>query len=121
MFESEDPEADQPRFDRGEVCLTGPIFGNRMRAPGPGTPAAALEGAALARAGIPASALEALGRAAQGTRRRLDLRARQLRSRVQDAAVPGPTDRSKLALRVEFSLDPGSFATRVCAELQRPS
>ena len=114
MFECEDPALDQPRLDAGAVELTGPIFGSKMRSPAPGTASADLEARVLEAAGVSTSALQALGRGAQGSRRRLDLRPQDLRAEVH----PDPAG---LRARLTFALPPGAYATRVCAELMRGS
>ena len=47
MFEVADPAAEQPRFDRGEITYTGPLFGKKMWAAA--REAATLENTILAR------------------------------------------------------------------------
>ncbi len=114
MFSSEDPETDQARLDAGEVAITGPVFGSRMRAPPAGTPAARLELEALHEAGIASRALAALGRRAQGSRRRL----RVLPDVVEVEPAAGDPDADlEPGIVVSFALPAGSYATTLCAEL----
>jgi tRNA pseudouridine13 synthase len=69
IFECRDPEVDQARLDSGELGITGPMYGSKMRAPSPGTPSGDLEQEILARAGISQKSLSALGNKLEGTRR----------------------------------------------------
>ena len=110
LFTCADPAADQPRLDRGEVLITGPIFGSRTRRAERDTPAAALEAETLAVAGVEESALVALGKRAQGTRRALTMPAGDV---LVSAAPDG-------ALRVSFTLRSGGYATTLCGELMGP-
>jgi tRNA pseudouridine13 synthase len=112
MFECEDPAADQARLDAGELVITGPMFGSKMRAPTHGTPAHELEQELLASVGLSCAKLEKLGRSAPGTRRRLLVWPEQLElARAPAEAGLG----AGLALR--FSLPPGSYATVLLREL----
>jgi tRNA(Glu) U13 pseudouridine synthase TruD len=52
LFESREPEVDQARLDAGELGITGPMFGSKMRGPSPGTAPDALEQEILDLAGI---------------------------------------------------------------------
>jgi tRNA pseudouridine13 synthase len=114
MFECEDPVADQARFDAGELVVTGPMFGSKMRAPTAGTPAHELERELLASVGLTAAKLARLGRSAPGTRRRLLVWPEQLTlSHVPAIAESGLGP--GLALR--FTLPPGSYATVLLREL----
>ncbi|MEX1368819.1 MAG: tRNA pseudouridine(13) synthase TruD [Nannocystaceae bacterium] len=115
MFECTEPEVDQARLDAGQLDITGPIFGARMRGPSPGTPSAQLELEVLERAGVSPTALRSLGRKAAGTRRRLTAEV------DAEAPVPGP-DVPELGLGpglvLSFSLPAGSYATQLCREIQ---
>ncbi|MCA9706422.1 MAG: tRNA pseudouridine(13) synthase TruD [Myxococcales bacterium] len=115
MFECSDPHTDQARLDAGELVITGPIFGARMRAPSPDTPAAALEADALAQAGIETAALARLGRKTPGTRRVLHV---PLDACALEPAPPIPEEDLGPGLRLRFELPAGSFATQLCRELQ---
>jgi tRNA pseudouridine13 synthase len=110
LFTCADPAADQPRLQRGEVLITGPIFGSRTRRAQRGTPAAALEEETLALAGVDEGALQALGKRAQGTRRALTMP-------LPTVEVAGTPDG---ALHVSFALRSGGYATTVCGELMGP-
>jgi len=115
LFESTDPAVDQARLDAGEVGITGPMFGSKMRAPSPETAAAALEQEILDHAGISPDALKALGSKVEGTRRALQLPQIPL----QTALAP-PSDGLPPGLRLDFALPPGSYATVLLQELQGP-
>ena len=115
IFESREPEVDQTRLEAGELGITGPMFGSKMRAPSSGTAADALEREILERTGISPEALKALGRKAEGTRRPLQLPITDL----QVAEAPG-TDALPPGLCLQFSLPAGSYATVLLQELQGP-
>ncbi|PRP96209.1 tRNA pseudouridine(13) synthase TruD [Enhygromyxa salina] len=117
MFESTDPAADQARLDAGELVVTGPMFGSKMRAPTPGTPAHELEQAVLASVGLSPAKLTKLGRSAPGTRRQLLVWPAQVEVARAPAtgSDPGPSLGPGLALR--FSLPAGSYATVLLREL----
>lgn len=115
LFECEDPAVDQARLDAGELSITGPIYGSRMRSPGEGTAAAELEGQVLAVAGIEATALSRLGRKVAGTRRVLGV-AVELDQLEPAAAVPD--EGLAPGLRLRFGLPAGSYATQLCREIQ---
>jgi len=112
LFDCAEPEVDQARFDAGQIEITGPIYGSRMRAPTPGSAAAELESSVLTQAEVDAAALSKLGRAALGTRR-------PIRARLADPSVePAPTVEGQgPGVRVGFSLPAGSYATLVMREL----
>ncbi len=110
MFECTDPATDQARLDAGELHITGPMFGSRMRGPSPGTPSAQLEADALAMAAVEPSALLALGRKASGTRRPLTVALDSIE------AEPVPDDELGPGLRVRFALPSGSYATQLLRE-----
>ncbi|MBK8262135.1 MAG: tRNA pseudouridine(13) synthase TruD [Nannocystis sp.] len=126
LFQSDDPALDQARFDAGELELTGPIFGSKMMAPAPGTPADALERAILDRVGLGPDQLRALGRKLPGTRRPLQLALTDLEigpaSAVELAstgsASHNPGHSAGVSLR--FSLPAGAYATALLHELTGP-
>src|SRR5262245_19105761 len=68
---SEEIAGTQARLDRGELGVTGPLYGHKMMAPPEGTPAADREAAVLRDEGIEAEDFDHLGRIAEGTRRSL--------------------------------------------------
>ena len=115
LFECREPETDQARLDSGELGITGPMFGSKMRAPSPGTAADALEREILELAGISSSALKAFGNKVEGTRRPLQLPLVDL----ELALVPA-TDALSPGLSLQFSLPAGSYATVLLQELQGP-
>lgn len=115
LFTCTDPEVDQARMDAGELVVTGPIFGGKMRCPPPSSPAASLEAETLERAGVPAAAVSDLGRRAPGSRRPVLV---QLK-RAQVRAAPAVTDAGLAAgVCVAVTLPPGTYATVLCRELQ---
>lgn len=101
MFEVQDAEAEQPRYARGEITFTGPLYGKKMWAAR--GEAAALEAAVLAEAGLSEDDLRRVR--TDGTRRpaRLWLPVIDL-----SAAEQG--------LRVAFSLPKGAYATVLLRE-----
>lgn len=107
MFECSDPAIDQARLDAGELVVTGPMFGGKMRAPTAGTPAAELEAEVLAVAGLDAPRIAKLGRHVPGTRRRLAIW-------PTEVAVAVAADD---ALELRFCLPAGSYATVLLREL----
>jgi tRNA pseudouridine13 synthase len=106
-FIAEDAEREQPRLERGEVRLTGPMVGPKMKASA-GEPHQ-LELEALGSLGLDEAALAALGRFAPGTRRDLLLWPSEL---AHEPAGEG-------ALRLSFSLPAGAYATLVIRTLTR--
>ncbi|WP_052547394.1 tRNA pseudouridine(13) synthase TruD [Enhygromyxa salina] len=117
MFECEDPAADQARLDAGELVITGPMFGSKMRSPTPGTPAHALEQALLASVGLSPAKLARLGRSAPGTRRRLLVWPGQLELAPAPAISSATAPELSPGLALRFSLPPGSYATVLLREL----
>lgn len=106
LFMVEDAEREQPRFERGELRLTGPMVGPKMKASG-GEPQR-LERAAIAELGLDDAALRALGRWAPGTRRDLTLWPGEL---AHEPAAAGVT--------VRFALPAGAYASLVIRTLTR--
>jgi tRNA pseudouridine13 synthase len=106
MFECEDPQVDQARLDAGELVVTGPMYGSKMRAPKAGTAADALEYEVLAAVGLDRARLAKLGRSVPGTRRQLTI---------------WPADPSATALdgalQLQFCLPAGGYATVLLREL----
>jgi tRNA pseudouridine13 synthase len=116
IFECREPEVDQARLDAGELGITGPMFGSKMRAPSPGTPSGELEREVLEAAGISLTALSALGNKLEGTRRPLQLPLPELEAEPVPAAPDLPP-----GLRLRFQLPAGSYATVLLHELQNPA
>jgi len=109
MFVSDDPATDQARLAAGELVVTGPMFGDRMRLPGDASPALAREAEVLARAGIPREAFSSVRALAEGTRR--DAAVEVAGATV--AAVDPST------LEVGFALPGGAYATAVMREVMK--
>jgi tRNA pseudouridine13 synthase len=108
LFSSEDPEVDQARFDRGELVITGPIFGHKMRRPTEGE-ARRREQAVLDHHQLELASFRPAGKIAQGTRRALAVRLRGVSTRIA-----GPA-----AVEVAFELPKGSYATAVLREVMK--
>lgn len=110
MFACEDPAVDEPRLAAGELVATGPMFGDRMRAPAEGSEAAAREAAILAAAGLAPEAFAPVRALAEGTRR--------------DAAIavgdPAVAELAPEAIEVTFTLPGGAYATAVMREIMKP-
>jgi tRNA pseudouridine13 synthase len=109
MFVCEDPATDQARLDAGELVVTGPMFGERMRWPAEASPAFEREAEILAAAGLERGAFAAVRALAEGTRRDAAIE-------VRDAAVV-TVDGS--TLEVAFTLPGGAYATAVMREVMK--
>jgi tRNA(Glu) U13 pseudouridine synthase TruD len=107
MFRVEDVAAEQLRFDKRDLHLTGPMIGPKLR-PASGD-ALALEQRIVAELGLTEAMLGALGREAPGVRR--DLFA------PLDLNIEAVSDRSEPALRLSFTLPAGGYATEVLRQL----
>ena len=101
MFEVNDPAAEQPRFDRGEITYTGPLFGKKMWAAA--REAGTLEQAILADAGLGDEELRRCR--SDGSRRPARL---WLPSIALTVELTG--------LQATFSLPKGAYATVVMRE-----
>lgn len=114
MFRVEDASVEQLRMDRGELVVSGPIFGAKMRGPQEGSPAALLEQEVLRRAGLdPEVFARAGGKRLPGTRRPVQVPVMDF-SASEAAAVDGLPE----GVQLRFSLPAGSYATRLITELQ---
>jgi tRNA pseudouridine13 synthase len=111
MFATEDPAVDQPRMLAGEIVVTGPMFGHRLRAPAEGTEAAGREAEILAGAGLTAADFARVGALGEGTRRPLAIE-------IMDGAVAIAAD-SDDAIDVSFTLPSGAYATTVMREVMK--
>ena len=109
MFGCEDPATDAARLVAGELVVTGPMFGDRMRYPVDGSPAAAREDAILAREGLDRGAFAAVRAIAEGTRRDATIEVGD----VAVVAVDGST------IEVAFTLPGGAYATAVMREIMK--
>jgi tRNA pseudouridine13 synthase len=113
LFLSEDPAADQPRLERGELVLSGPIFGAKMRAPLEPSPSALLEQEVLRRSGLDPGRFRKAGKRLPGSRRPVQVAVSEFR--VEEA--PPAADLSA-GLELRFTLPAGSYATQLLRELQ---
>jgi tRNA pseudouridine13 synthase len=113
LFVSDDRARDQARLARGELVVTGPICGPRMPLPLAGSPALALEEEVFAAHGLTPASFAALGRLARGGRRPLEvqLSATEVAEIADDAGRP--------ALRLEFALPAGAYATTLLREVAK--
>jgi tRNA pseudouridine13 synthase len=107
VFLVEDLERELPRFVSGDIHVTGPMVGPKMRAAA-GVPLE-LEHAVVAELGLSEAELAVLGQCAAGTRR-------DLLVKLDDLDVDRLDDGS---LVLQFNLPSGSFATQVLRELTR--
>jgi len=114
-FISEDQVIDQVRLDQGEVVITGPICGPRMIRPAQGTAARTLEDEVLQANDITVADFASAGRLARGGRRPLTVPLEQ--ASVQQEIVP----EQGRALRLNFALPPGSYATVLLREITKNS
>jgi tRNA pseudouridine13 synthase len=113
QFVCEDAATDTARLRAGELVLTGPMFGERMRRPPEGTPAAAREAAILAAAGLAPGAFAAVRAIAEGTRRDATIL-------LADTAIAAVAD-DPAAIEIAFTLPGGAYATIVMRELMKVS
>jgi len=109
MFTCEDPATDTPRLQAGEIVLTGPMFGDSMRAAPDGSPAAEREAAILSAAGLARDSFTAVRAIAEGTRRDATIA----------VADPSVTAIDNAGIEVSFSLPGGAYATAVMRELMK--
>ena len=104
MFLVEDAETEQPRFDRGEITFTGPLFGYKMRQPA--AEAAALEAEILAESPVTE---------AQWRRHRVEGNRRAGRIFLQPIELaPHP-----LGFTLRFFLPKGAYATMLVREITK--
>ena len=104
LFVVEDPEAEQKRFDDGEIVYTGPIYGSKMRAAE--DRAGELEQAVLEEDGLDKQTLAKAK--LKGTRRRAVLRLEGLTITPEERGI-----------RFGFALPKGSFATVLLREFRK--
>jgi tRNA pseudouridine13 synthase len=113
MFTCEDPAIDTPRLVAGEVMVTGPMFGDSMRAAPDGTPAAEREAKILADAGLAPDSFRSVRAIAEGTRRDATIAV------AEPTVTPIDNPGSDAAIEVTFSLPGGAYATAVMRELMK--
>ena len=109
MFACDAPETDTARLAAGELVVTGPMFGDRMRQPAEGSLAAEREAEILARHALDRAAFATVRAIAEGTRRDATIEVRD----VAVAAVDPST------LDVAFTLPGGAYATVVMREIMK--
>jgi tRNA pseudouridine13 synthase len=116
MFASEDPVTDTARLLAGELVVTGPMFGDRMRAPPDGSPAAAREAEILARHELDRAAFANVRAIAEGTRRdaAIEVREVEVANLVRDCR-----DQDGATVEVAFTLPGGAYATAVMREIMK--
>jgi tRNA pseudouridine13 synthase len=105
-FVAEDLEAEQARFDAGEIVPTGPMFGPKMTSAE--STAVEREAAILERFGLDIEAFSRYRKLTTGTRRRMLIK-------PQDFSVE-PTEGG---LRFRFELPSGVYATTLLAEFMK--
>lgn len=111
MFVCDDPATDQQRLLAGELVITGPMFGDRMRRAAEGTPAAAREVATLQAANLLPDSFATVRSIAEGTRRDATVSVGEPTVRTVEPGV----------IEVAFSLPGGAYATAVMRELMKSS
>jgi tRNA pseudouridine13 synthase len=109
MFDCDDPTTDTARLVAGELTVTGPMFGERMRQPADGSPAAARELAILDQHALDRTVFGNVRSIAEGTRRDAAIEVRD----VSVAAVDAET------IDVSFALPGGGYATAVLREIMK--
>jgi tRNA pseudouridine13 synthase len=109
QFVCEDPAVDEPRLLAGELCVTGPMFGDRMRTPAGA--AAEREQRILAAAGLSGDEFASVRAIAEGTRRDAAI---EVGAPIVRGVEPG-------VIEVSFSLPGGAYATAVMREVMKTS
>lgn len=102
-FRVEDAAREQDRYDRGEIAITGPLFGPKMLKP-TGVPDR-LECETLEHVGLEEEAFLRFAKQTAGTRRPLRIHPGPIRVKHVNGAV-----------QLQFQLPPGSYATVVLRE-----
>jgi tRNA pseudouridine13 synthase len=109
MFECSDPATDTARLTAGELVVTGPMFGDRMRQPPEGSAAAEREAQILSHHQLDRAAFARVRAIAEGTRRDATVE-------VSDVRV---TSIDPSTIEVGFALPGGAYATAVMREVQK--
>ncbi len=107
MFACEDAVTDTQRLRAGELTVTGPMFGERMRWPAEGSAPAAREREVLAAANLAEDAFARVRALAEGTRREAAIEVGETRVTALDGST----------LEVAFALPGGAYATAVMREV----
>jgi len=113
VFYTDDPVADQLRFDAGAITTTGPLPGSRVLNPPPGTEAERLETAIAATIGLSREAILAVDHDLPGARRALLVPVTP--EVFSDESVEAPLEPQ--SLRLCFRLPSGSYATTLIEAL----
>jgi len=108
LFTTSDAVVEQERVDRGELSITGPIFGPKMQQPG-GEPAER-EAKPLQEAGVDSTSFTRYPKLTAGARRPYWID-------VSDIAVAA----EEAGLRFSFTLPSGAYATVVLREIMKAS
>jgi len=108
IFRVEDLEAEQKRFEAGEIVPAGPIFGHKTYAAA--AEALALEDRVLSAAGISRELFQEQGKLMPGSRRALYLRPEGLQWELAGSD-----------LLLQFALPSGSYATVLLAAFMKPA
>jgi tRNA pseudouridine13 synthase len=109
QFVCDDPATDEARLAAGEIVITGPMFGDSMRAPPEGSVAAEREAAILQGRGLERGAFASVRQIAEGTRRDATVAIGDATARLVEPGV----------LEVTFSLPGGAYATAVMREIMK--
>ena len=104
LFDVEDWKVEQPRFERGEITFTGPLFGGKMRPAG--HEAGELERGVLSDAGLTQDTFQP--RVTQGGRRPGKL-----------FLMPVEVEKTAEGLHLRFFLPKGAYATVMLRELMK--
>ncbi len=108
MFRVDDVATEQPRFDKRDLHLTGPMIGPKLRPAD--AEALALEQRLTAELGLTEAMLGALGREAPGVRR-------DLFAPLSDLSIEAAPGRAEPAISLSFTLPAGGYATEVLRQL----
>ena len=107
IFPSAEPAIDQARLDRGELVITGPMYGHKMKVAPAGSSAGIREATQLANAELTLESFKRVGKLARGTRRPLAVSLGPTRVRVT----------GERTIEFSFALPSGSYATVVMREI----
>jgi len=108
MFRVDDVAAEQPRLEKRDLHLTGPMLGPKIRPAA--ADALALEQRLTTELGLDEAMLGALGREAPGVRR-------DLFAPLADLSIEAVAGRGEPALSLSFTLPAGGYATEVLRQL----
>lgn len=108
VFVTEDAVTDQQRLDAGEIAITGPMFGPKMR--GPTGVAAEREAKVLDANQVLPDAFTKFSQLTSGTRRPYSIKPADL------TITEDPN-----GLRFQFTLPPGTYATTLLREFLQPA